>query len=361
MPGLRHPCGPARYARGVSSDVALGAAVAAAYPIAPIRGCAWVERVASQLARIETASCVYWLKLDGYRRGIDELEAEAEVAAALAGRSLSVAAPVARRDGRYAGAIALPGGPQLALLFDEAPGEEVAAPSVAQAEALGALLARVHAATDIPAAARRWRIDADSLAREPLRAVEHWLARAGGDADAVREAARRCAALAGLVDELAAIIAPAALTGPIPVGADALPVGLCHGDVQPENVRFDGDRPTLFDLEACGVGPCAYDLACYWRQRLGRASDGADPPHAEWRALVRGYERVRLLSPAERRAIPALAALRAVWVMALPAAPGATWGQDWLLDPEYLDAHLAMIERLAAAARAASPAASTQP
>jgi hypothetical protein len=47
--------------------------------------------------------------------------------------------------------------------------------------------------------------------------------------------------------------------------------------------------------------------------------------------------------------------------MALPAAPGATWGQDWLLDPEYLDAHLAMIERLATAARAASPAATTQP
>jgi Ser/Thr protein kinase RdoA (MazF antagonist) len=361
MPGFGISVEPARYARGVSSDAALGAAVAAVYPIAPIRGCAWIERVASQLARIETVGRVCWLKLDGYGRGIVELEAAAEVAAALAGRGLSVAAPVARRDGRYAGAIALPGGPRLALLFDEAPGDEVAVPSVAQAEALGALLARVHAATDVPAAARRRRIDTDSLAREPLRAVGRWLARAGGDADAVREAARRCAALADLVDELATIIAPAAPTAPTPPGAGALPVGLCHGDVQPENVRFDGDRPTLFDLEACGVGPCAYDLACYWRQRIGLAPDGADPPHAEWLALVRGYERVRSLSRAERRAIPALAALRAVWVMALPAAPGATWGQDWLLDPEYLDAHLAMIERLATAARAASPAAITQP
>jgi hypothetical protein len=33
----------------------------------------------------------------------------------------------------------------------------------------------------------------------------------------------------------------------------------------------------------------------------------------------------------------------------------------WLLDPEYLDAHLAMIERLATAAQAASPAAMIQP
>jgi hypothetical protein len=43
--------------------------------------------------------------------------------------------------------------------------------------------------------------------------------------------------------------------------------------------------------------------------------------------------------------------LRAIWVMALPATPGTTWGQDWLLDAEYMDAHVSMIERLARAAR----------
>jgi len=43
--------------------------------------------------------------------------------------------------------------------------------------------------------------------------------------------------------------------------------------------------------------------------------------------------------------------------MALPATPSTTWGQDWLLDPEYFDAHLAMIDRLARAARRAGEAA----
>jgi Ser/Thr protein kinase RdoA (MazF antagonist) len=326
----------------VASDARLGAAVTAVYPIAPVRRCAWIERVASRVARIETPRRACWLKFDRYGRSIDELEAEAEIAAALAERGLPVAAPVMRRDRRYAGAIALPDGPRLALLFDDAPGDEIAAPSVAQAEALGALVARIHAAIDIPAAARRWRIDADSLAREPLRAIERWFARAG--TEVARAAALRCAALTGLVDELAAALAP------------ALPVALCHGDVQPENARFDGDHPTLFDFESCGIGPCPYDLACYWRQRIGLAPDGTDPPRAEWHALVRGYERVRPLAPAEHRAIPALAALRAVWVMALPATRGATWGQDWLPDPEYLDAHVAMIERLAAIALGASGA-----
>ena len=77
------------------------------------------------------------------------------------------------------------------------------------------------------------------------------------------------------------------------------------------------------------------------------------PPSAEWEALLRGYEQTRVLTPSERRAIPALATLRAVWVMALPATPGTTWGQEWLLDPEYLDAHVAMIERLASLAQRA--------
>ena len=46
---------------------------------------------------------------------------------------------------------------------------------IAMPRCSAALLARIHAATDVPATARRWRIDTDSLAREPLRAVGRWL------------------------------------------------------------------------------------------------------------------------------------------------------------------------------------------
>jgi Ser/Thr protein kinase RdoA (MazF antagonist) len=71
---------------------------------------------------------------------------------------------------------------------------------------------------------------------------------------------------------------------------------------------------------------------------------------------LRGYERVRTLAPAELRAIPAVATLRAVWVMARPAATGSTWGQDWLLDPEYIATHLGMIDRLSRMARSVGDA-----
>lgn len=321
-------------------DEVLGAAVASAYRIGPIHSCVRFDRVASSVARLSIGDRVYWLKLiTQTHRDLDLLESEAEIASELAERGLRVAPAVRRRDGRYAGMLALPGGAVPALLFDEAIGSEVEEPTADQAEALGILLGRFNALT-VKAMDRRWRIDADALGRAPLRAVDAWLQRAGGDV--AREAARKCADLEKLVDECVDIAWP---------DGAALPIGLCHGDVQLENVHFDGAQPTLFDLEACGTGPCAYDLACYWRRRSGSTSVDVGPPRAEWEAFLRGYEQTRRLTPSERRAIPALATLRAVWVMALPAAPGTRWGQDWLLDPAYLDAHIGMIERLARAAR----------
>jgi len=322
-------------------EEALAAGVSTAYRIGSIRACERLDRISSSVARIATADRTYWLKLVTVTaRSLDELEAEAEVATGLAGRGLCVAPAISRRDGRYAGTIELPDGACRALLFDNAPGVEVATASPEQAEALGALLGRIHATTDVRGAGRRWQIDVDALARRPLHTVRQWLRRVGGKGP--RHAERRVAALVALIDEMAALASPP---------GDALPTGLCHGDVQLENVRFDGSQPTLFDLEWCGTGACAYDLACYWRSRVGLGPTDDEPLRAEWQALLRGYEQIREIAPAERRAIRALATLRAMWVMALPAAAGSTWGQDWLLDPEYIAAHLAMIDRLSQMAR----------
>lgn len=319
-------------------DERLREAVLSAYRIGPIRACVRFDRVASSVARIETSGRVYWLKLVTHSHcDLDLLESEGEIATELAERGVEVASAVRRHDGRYAGIITLAEGAVPALLFHESPGIEVDTPSLAQAEALGSLLARFHR-TSVSAVDKRWRIDAEALGKVPLRAAQAWLQRAGGDI--ARESARRLANLEKVVGAMIQIAWP---------GGAPLPTGLCHGDVRIENVRFEHARPTLFDLECCGLGPCAYDLACYWRQRYGLASADRAPPIAEWEALLRGYEQTRELASSERRAIPALATLRAVWVMALPATPGTTWGQDWLLDPEYIDAHVTMIERLAAA------------
>jgi len=122
----------------------------------PLR-CEPIMRIANDLVRVVTSSEAYWLKLANKTlRQLDELEAEAEVVAGLAARGLAVAAPVRRADGRYAGTLELPDGPCPAVLFRDAPGIDVEEATVAQAEALSALLAQIHIAHHVPGVAHRW-------------------------------------------------------------------------------------------------------------------------------------------------------------------------------------------------------------
>lgn len=313
----------------------LADALVAAYGFEEPLHCERLVRISNDLVRIVTSGGTFWLKLaNKVVRSLEDLESEAEVAAGLAARRLAVAAPVLRVDGRYVGTLDLREGPCSAVLFHDAPGEELEAAAPAQAEALGALIARIHLASPVAGAERRWTIDAETLATRPLGWIGPWLLQAGRDLDE----------LTALTDEMAARVWTRD-------GTSLLPSGLCHGDLQLENARFVGDAPTLFDFEVCGVGPCTYDLACYWRNRVALAPPDAPRPEDEWKALLRGYARVRPLAAVELRAVPRLATLRAIWTMALPASPEARWGQAWLVDPEYFAAHLEMIERLADAAR----------
>lgn len=310
------------------TDNALCAAIASIYPVGDILRCDRIERTANDLVRIEVRGGARWLKLASRSgRTIEELETEAEIVACLANSSISVAAPVRRVDGRYAGPVRLSDGVYFGTMFCEAPGVEVASPSRAQARALGTLIANVHLASAC-AGTNRWTIDATSLCLQPLGWIHSLIPQIPELVDVCDIGAEMIARIWGDKSE-------------------ALPVGLCHGDLHLENVWFDGLAPTLFDFEACGTGPLVYDLACYWRKRVGSADETSLP---EWEALLGGYNTVRSLTPEELQAIPALATLRAIWTMALPASPISSWGRDWL-DSEYFAAHISMVRSLAHATR----------
>jgi Ser/Thr protein kinase RdoA (MazF antagonist) len=253
------------------------------------------------------------------------MEEEAAITAELA-RELAVAAPVGTVDGGFVGVwmgSARGGGGVRTLLYREIPREVVGGPSAAQAARLGELIARVHVAgARLP---RRSRcVDAGMLGE---RAIEHaapYLRACGVDETEVRV----------IASDMRRVVESVALPG-----------GFVHGDLHLENVRFEGERPSLIDFACAGDGPFAYDLACYWRKRL-LAQDGDAAP-AEWSAFLAGYGAVRALSAEELAVIPALACLRAVWVMGLPALPSEAWGAAWLTDPAYFAGHMEMIRRFA--------------
>jgi homoserine kinase type II len=89
----------------------------------------------------------------------------------------------------------------------------------------------------------------------------------------------------------------------------ALPSGLMHGDLFRDNVLWDGPRlSALLDFESACLGTYAYDLMvtvlswCF--------GDDLDPALAS--AMRDGYERVRPLTPAERRGMHAEACFAAL-------------------------------------------------
>jgi Ser/Thr protein kinase RdoA (MazF antagonist) len=288
------------------------------------------------------AGHAYWLRIYSRSRvPVTALEEEAAITVAIA-REVEVAAAVPTSGGRFVatwsgGGVAYP-----ALLYREVRGTAVASPSARQAANLGALLATVHAAGSRLAESRlaESRLAESRLAESRLApwACVDAVALAASGVDHAVVHVRGCeigeAELRSIVGDMRRIVERA-----------TLPRGFVHGDLHADNVRFDGDRPALLDFACCGEGPFAYDLACYWRKRV--LSGSSDAPPDDWSSFVAGYSSVRALSEDELAVVPALACLRAIWVMCLPALPSEDWGAGWLADPEYVAAHLTMIRRFA--------------
>ncbi len=83
-----------------------------------------------------------------------------------------------------------------------------------------------------------------------------------------------------------------------------LPGGAIHGDLFPDNVRFQGEElVAILDLEELCLDWLALDLAMAF---VGCGWEGERPVAERWRALRSGYESIRPLSAAESSALPHL-------------------------------------------------------
>jgi Ser/Thr protein kinase RdoA (MazF antagonist) len=242
-----------------------------------------------------------------------------------------VVGPMKGRNRRFVQSLEVADERRHAVLFAHAPGHGVDPCNLTEVAAFGTAVATLHRLTDSLDISNLEEIDCDYLAETPLRLLAPYQA-AGAVLDEVRSIAS---------DQNARI------------GGD-IPVGLCHGDLHPQNANIDDEDGaiTMFDFDELTRGPHLYDLACYWRKCL-LGHDRRSVAEDEWRAFLGGYETVRDVSEEERRALPAWATLRAIWTMAMPAQGIGIWGDDWLADPTYFAAHLDMIRRLAAETRAA--------
>ena len=198
----------------------------------------------------------------------------------LAAQGLSCPLPVRARDGQNLNPLA----GRIAAITTFLPGVWPRRPQVEHCEPLGAALAQLHLAGASFAPQRKSALGPDSW--------HALLQKSLGEADAVQE---------GLGAELSASLE--AITANWPKG---LPVGHIHADLFPDNVFFlDGKISGLIDFYFAATDIFAYDVAiclnawCFERDFSFNVTKS--------RALLRGYTAHRVLSEAERAALPVLA------------------------------------------------------
>jgi homoserine kinase type II len=204
----------------------------------------------------------------------------------LANRGLTCPQPVKTRQGKMLGQIC--GRPAAIVTFLE--GMWIRRPSPWHCAAVGEALAKLHLA------------GADFTSRRPnALSVAGWrplYEQAAARADGLRQ---------GLQDAVAQELAYLEKCWP-----RQLPQGVIHADLFPDNVFFLGDKLSgLIDFYFACTDTLAYDVAvclnawCFETDHSYNVTKG--------RALLQAYDRLRLLSAAERDAMPLLcrgAALR---------------------------------------------------
>ncbi len=207
----------------------------------------------------------------------------------LAGAGFPCPEPIAAKDGEAIQT--LEGRKAVIVSFLE--GLSPKRPSVTQCRNVGAGLARMHLAAEGFTGTRTNTLG-------PQTWAEMWAAHAE-EADAIQPG------LTALVQQDIDELSKADLLS-LP-----LPEGTIHADLFPDNAFFIGEEFTgMIDFYFACTGQLAFDLAiCLnawaFEDDPMRNGDGLQYNFSKGAALIKGYESVRPLEPAEREALPLLA------------------------------------------------------
>ena len=286
------------------SGEAVGRAVEASYPLAPVAECRLLLRGRNdvyELRRADGLRCI--VRVSPHRRSGDvNVGYELALLAHLKRAGLAVASVRFSKLGESSIEIAAVEGARALVVFDLLSGE---APSdhLSDFALMGAGLSRIHGAAEHyrgPSSVHR--LDVEHLVRRPLRRV---LSLPTVD-DPMREA------FSGLATELAQEIDR----------RKNLSLVTCHGDYCVPNVLVDtlptGERSAAcFDFEDGGPGYLAYDLATFLWGELVQTDTLAvtDLVRERWTHFLDGYRQVAPLAGPDLEATGQFVLARHFWWM----------------------------------------------
>lgn len=224
-----------------------------------------VKGVNWTLAVEDSGQAVAFVRL--YRtsgRSPADVAAELAVLRAVEGSAaLEVSRPLPVRRGRTVSEIELPDGSRrMIAVFARAAGRELTA-TTSDYRCAGAALADLHRQSGLASLVPNREIGSELAAKETLAMI---VGRSPQVAQAIAEAI-------GTLESLG---------GNKVIG----PVGFCHGDMGPLNMRIEGERVTFFDFDDCGRGPQLLDVAA---MALWLENSQDDDAGALWRAFLAGY------------------------------------------------------------------------
>ena len=305
-----------RVAHSIFDTASLLAAIQGQFDAPPFDSCLFFRSFINDTYRLSAGTKQYYLRVSqaGWRSR-NEVQAEIDAIEAIHRNGGSVARPVVRNDGGSVFALDAPEGQRPAVLFHEAPGNDLnydGPDGSANAVRYGQAVAKLHNATSqVTIIEGRQPLDVQALLDVPRATVLSKLPPEHRDY------------FTQLCDRLRRYV----------VDHDNLTLGFCHGDLNSSNVHFERDRATTIDFDCCGWGWLAGDIAGFARGIALHRMPGREI-QTLIESFLRGYESERTIAPVDREALPAFMLIQRIWVAALHLDGHHRWGNIFY-GPQY--------------------------
>jgi Ser/Thr protein kinase RdoA (MazF antagonist) len=284
---------------------ALQAAVAQAYPIDTLVTCRLLKQGLNDTYLLTTRNDRYITRVYGARwRTPSDIAYELELLTHLAGKGISVAVPIAARNGALSCLLQTPEGPRRLALFTYAAGMPLSWREEEHSYLAGQMAAAIHATSDDFASRHvRCCLNLEYLIDTPLARSRPFLAHRPADWNYLQGFAARLRTRA---------------TAAVNTGLDW---GPCHGDFGAKNMHLAADGTvTVLDFDFCGPGWRVHDFTSVYRAALEQRRS------AIWDAFLKGYTATRPIAAADLAAVPLFLALRRLAMLGVFAENVAEWG-----------------------------------
>jgi Ser/Thr protein kinase RdoA (MazF antagonist) len=254
--------------------------------------CVFEYRGINDIYRCTNKTLTFFFKIYT-RKDIDKgaISAEIEIIKHLRASGLSVAYPIACKNGNYLLPIDMQEGTKYGVLFSEAEGTPCNVNLVDKQEIIeiSQLISKMHTLLDtVPTSPNRWKLDDRLFLDHSIEVLEDYsTTNPHIELDFLKEVAE-------------------VLKEQIKDQARFWKWGLCHGDIYTGNIhrRNDGNL-TIYDFDFCGYGWRAYDVSPFLSGSFsdGIGEDVVDNRKRRLEYFLRGYKHAGGLSDAEIDAI----------------------------------------------------------